>query len=621
MAKPVKISIIGDASKFHKAMGGVSKRLGGLTTGPVAKLGAALGGVFAAREAIQFGKDSVGVASDIEEALSKVTNVFGDSTAQITEVSGTAAKALGISKADYLDYAGSIGAAITAAGIESEQATELTTRAVQNFADMASFHNNTAEDVAASWQSAMRGSYEPIQKYMPFINDEFMKTYGVANGLIDENTKKLDVNSRAIILDAIAMDEKLNPAYNDFEETSGGLANQQRILQAQFENVKGELGAKLLPVVTKFFVFLNDNLIPASEKVVKTLEAWWTVASPYITRFVDAVRPKIEQIIEFVQKLVGRFQDSEGEINAVVEKVKIILGRLRDVWFAYFEAAQAVVERVVKIVTAIWEEGGSTIWGQTKSFLKNVWEAIQGAFDVIEGLFELVKAVMTGNWGDAWDAIKKIVSGAWTVIKGLVRAAWDALGAAFEVGRAALKLLMQKVWDGIKSKVQAGITGVAAKVATWIREFKQKFIDLKTALKTYGRQMIEGLKQGLVGKWWSIKNWVTEKVNWIKDQFTSGFGILSPSRVFQGYGENIVEGLNIGLQKGTKGLDGAMGRLIDAVQPPPVMTAPLAVATQPVGQVTPGSYGDIIVNAHTDASPNDIAREVSWAIRGRGGLQ
>ena len=42
---------------------------------------------------------------------------------------------------------------------------------------------------------------------------------------MDANTKNLTANQRAIILNAIALDTKLNPAVDDFARTSGGLAN------------------------------------------------------------------------------------------------------------------------------------------------------------------------------------------------------------------------------------------------------------------------------------------------------------------------------------------------------------------------------------------------------------
>jgi hypothetical protein len=52
-------------------------------------------------------------------------------------------------------------------------------------------------------------------------------------------------------------------AQGDFERTSGGLANQQRILRASIDDIVTTLGELLLPVFERFVTFINDNIVPA----------------------------------------------------------------------------------------------------------------------------------------------------------------------------------------------------------------------------------------------------------------------------------------------------------------------------------------------------------------------
>src|SRR5688572_27380520 len=198
---------------------------------------------------VALGAASVKAASDFEETKNKAIVVFGEMSDSVVANANKAATALGVSKTQYLDYASSIGAALTAGGMGIKESTDLAEQAVKHFADLASFHNAQVQDVAAAWQSAIRGQYEPIQKYFPFITDSYIKTYGVANGLVDSNTDKLTANQRAIILNAIALDKELNPALDDFAETSGGLANSSRIMKAQLQDAMVMLGTNLLPLV------------------------------------------------------------------------------------------------------------------------------------------------------------------------------------------------------------------------------------------------------------------------------------------------------------------------------------------------------------------------------------
>jgi hypothetical protein len=60
-------------------------------------------------------------------------------------------------------------------------------------------------------------------------------------------------------------------AQGDFGRTSDGLANSQRILAANIEDVKITLGESLLPVALKFSDFLKKNLVPALKGLVDGL--------------------------------------------------------------------------------------------------------------------------------------------------------------------------------------------------------------------------------------------------------------------------------------------------------------------------------------------------------------
>jgi hypothetical protein len=238
---------------------------------------------------LALGAASIKVASDFDETANKANVVFGDMAESVRKNAEKADTALGLSAKKYLDYSSSIAAALKAGGMSVAESASLSEQAVKHFADLASFHNAQVEDVAAAWQSAIRGQYEPIQKYFPFITDAYLKTYGTAKKLISATTENLTANQRAIILNAIALDEQLNPAINDFAETSGGLANQTRIAQAQFENLLRTLGQNLLPIALQMATALNsllekfNNMGPAQQKIALGFLAMIAALGPVLS--------------------------------------------------------------------------------------------------------------------------------------------------------------------------------------------------------------------------------------------------------------------------------------------------------------------------------------------------
>lgn len=75
-----------------------------------------------------------------------------------------------------------------------------------------------------------------------------------------------------------------------------------------------------------------------------------------------------------------------------------------------------------------------------------------------------------------------------------------------------------------------------------------KLGDASKMLFNYGKDMIQGLLNGAEGLLKKVGDWFLDKLpGWIKEPFKKALGIASPSKVFQGYGENIGQGLVNGI--------------------------------------------------------------------------
>jgi hypothetical protein len=267
MAKPIKITILGDASSFEKAAKGVEHTLGGLSSG-FGKMAGVVAGAFAADRLISFGKDIVGAASDMNETVSKTGVIFGDSAGAILKWSESAADKMGLSKQAALDAAGGFAIFGQAAGLQGKNLEDFTTGLVGRASDLASFYNTSTEDAAAAIQAALRGETEPIRRYGVMLDDATMRQKAFEMGLISSVKEGLDPSQKALVAQQLILD-KTSVAAGDFERTSDGLANKQRILSAKFQDLKAKLGAGLLPIVEKVVTFLADYLLPVLERVGK----------------------------------------------------------------------------------------------------------------------------------------------------------------------------------------------------------------------------------------------------------------------------------------------------------------------------------------------------------------
>lgn len=72
---------------------------------------------------------------------------------------------------------------------------------------------------------------------------------------------------------------------------------------------------------------------------------------------------------------------------------------------------------------------------------------------------------------------------------------------------------------------------------------------LPAQMSAMGGQIMEGLKNGIMGRAQAVLAGIQSVASRIKSAFTSMMGIHSPSRVFAGYGDYMMQGLNNGLLK------------------------------------------------------------------------
>lgn len=211
----------------------------------------------------------VSMASNLEESQSKVNTVFGASAGVINEFASTSAKSFGITKQAALEATGTFGNLIQAFGIGRGQAADMSTTLIGLAADLASFNNTSIEDAIQALRSGLSGETEPLKKYGVAMNDVRLKQEAMTLGLYD-GKGALDITAKTQAAYALILKDT-SLAQGDFDRTSGGFANQMRILKASLSDAATELGTVLLPYFKTFVTFVNDNIVPGVMAFAETI--------------------------------------------------------------------------------------------------------------------------------------------------------------------------------------------------------------------------------------------------------------------------------------------------------------------------------------------------------------
>lgn len=425
--KKASISMLigGDADGLRKATKQATKSLDKFSknaakaAGNVGKaFGVMAGGIAIA--ATKIGTTAVNLASDFEESMSKTEAVFGDAMEGIKAASKSAAEDVGLSSSEFLDAASGFGVFGKAADLGGKDLSTFASDLVKTAADVASFNNLTTGEAIEKLSAGLRGSSEPLQSLGILINAAQVEAkalemgLGDVNGTVSEGSKILA--RQALIMEALGS----QGATGDFLATSDGIANQQRILAARLKDVGITIGQQLLPIAAKLAEAVSklikkfEEWAPKLQQVLDRIKALAEKLMPKLkTQFdkaVKAIKPLIEKVVEFVKK------NPTAVIAGIATALGIVLGG-------------AIVAAVIALAGIVTSFGGVVIAiGLAVVALVHFWENSQKFRDIVNGVFEAVKAVaipILEGIMDTLDNLKTVFKGITDFLKGVFTGDFD----------------------------------------------------------------------------------------------------------------------------------------------------------------------------------------------------
>lgn len=204
-------------------------------------------------------KNMISAASDTQESLNKVREVFGDAADAVEKFSETAAKGLGASREKALAMTGEIGNLLVAMKFSEDKAADFSTKMVQLAADLGSFNNVPTVDALNAIRSALVGESEPIRRFGADVRQTRLDQIALGMGL--EFTKgKMDAQTKALAaMEAIMQDT--GKAQGDFARTSDQLANSSKTLGALITDLSSDLGEIFIPIARKTVLKLSEMVL------------------------------------------------------------------------------------------------------------------------------------------------------------------------------------------------------------------------------------------------------------------------------------------------------------------------------------------------------------------------
>jgi hypothetical protein len=160
------------------------------------------------------------------------------------------------------------------------------------------------------------------------LNDATLKQAALELGIYD-GTGALTAQQKVLAAQKVIY-EQTGDAQGDFARTSDGLANKQRILAAEFENIKAKIGEVLLPMVLKFVTFITDSVLPnltkfaeffkpITQAIMDNKEVFQAFADFIVTYVVPVLSFALGNALKSVGVIAGGVIDIVGGVIRAVE--------------------------------------------------------------------------------------------------------------------------------------------------------------------------------------------------------------------------------------------------------------------------------------------------------------
>jgi hypothetical protein len=374
---------------------------------------------------VGFAKSATNAAVDLNEEINKNAVVFGQSSKGLVDWTKNSATALGQSRQEALSAMGTFGNMLVPMGFARKRAADMSKGMVGLASDMASFNNADPSDVLEALRSGLAGETEPLRKFGVFLSDARLRQEALNQGL-KVGKGPLDAATKAQATYGLILKDTKD-AQGDFTRTSGGLANQQRILKAEWANMSAQVGTSLLPTLTKVagvLVVLGQNMnivLPIIGVLTTALIAYKvaTIAAAIATGGLSASILLIPlAVAAVVAGLIIAYQKVEwfrAAVNAAFGAIKkaavAVFGWIKGHWQLlvmilggpFIAAVVVIIRNFAKIKTAA----------------RDAWNGIKSAFHGVVGFFTRIGAGIVNGIVDGiksapgalLDAIKSLLPG------------------------------------------------------------------------------------------------------------------------------------------------------------------------------------------------------------------
>lgn len=549
-------------------------------------------------------------AASVGKSVDEVKRAYNDLiTAQegVMENAANAYKTAGMSANEYMETVTSFAAALSAnLGGDTMAAAEYARVAVTDMADNANKMGSSMESIQNAYQGFAKQNYSMLDNLKLGYGGTAKEMYRLLS-----DAKEIDETFDAVF----SLDEKghLEANYSDIvqaihivqtemgitgttaKEAASTIQGSFGMVKAAWQNLVTGLAdpdqdlGTLVGNFTDSVVVAGNNLIPRIQELLpRIVEAISGLLGTISTQLPGILSSVLPSLIEGATSLVTGLMSALPEIltvlgdiaptaigilvPAIVELlpeiiqtgIDVVISLVQGISETLPELIPAATEAIIKIAETLTDPGN--LGNLVDAALEIILALADGIIDAVPRLLEVAPKLITNLITALVENFPKIIESGVKLVMSLV----DGLIKSIPQLTAAIPKLIigivQGILDNLPQIIMSGPKIIMALIEGLISAIPDLVLAVPTLIKSIvdtflnydwgsiGRNIVSGIKNGVLNTWNGLKSGVGTAVNGLVGGVESILGIASPSKVFARIGGYMAEGLGQGFDREMTGV-------------------------------------------------------------------
>ena len=584
--------------------GSISEAIGGEASSAGKSAGlnlvGALKGVIAAAGIGTAIKSSLDAGGALQQSFGGLETIYGEAADAAKEYAAEAYKA-GISMNTYSEQAVSFGASLKQAyGGDTVKAVEAANVAIMDMADNSAKMGTDITSVQNAYQGFAKQNYTMLDN----LKLGYGGTKKEMERLLEDATKlsgvEYDISNLGDVYQAIhVIQEDLGLTGVAAAEAEGTFTGSMGAMKASAENLLANLAlgnsieADLESLMGNAQAFLLKNLIPMVSNILSAVPSLIEGLGGMIIQGLNIVSnhapEMVQQGIEIVTSLVKAIVEAAPYLAEAAFNLVASLGEalLNTDWIS-------IANDLLTGLKSSLDLAAGEILGQDTAAIDGILEGItnglpgllDAAYGIIESLANGILESLPTLISSAGEVIitfadflgknfPTLLEKGWELIKNLAKGVTDNLP---EIGKATLEViakLLATIVSNLPKILESGLNIIMELVLGLLKAIPKviaaipKIIEaIKTTFGNYnwkqiGSDILEGVKNGIMGKLSAVVQAAREAASAIWNAVKDFFDINSPSKKMAWIGEMYDEGFAFGIEKNAGEVERATKDLVN----------------------------------------------------------